>query len=350
MAANEWNKVNYQRVASLSFARNKKSFFKHDETRLITYLSDVAKGKKTISGATLAPHELVQEAINMEHSAKNDPVEERLNEASRQIVNAQWNTMIERLREAGTLDNCLAVCDVSGSMGSLGPNKNTKKDDHIQPILPSVALTLVLAQLAKPPWNNTFITFSANPELVTLKTTSQANLVEAVHELESASWGMNTDFDAVFLKLLLPMAKKHNLKKEDMVKRLFVFSDMQFDEARSDQYNRNPDGWETNHQKITKEFKAAGYDVPEIVYWNLAGRVAAKPVTKETPGVAMLSGFSGNLLKVFMENEEVPEEPFQEVDADGEAVEKEEKPKMTPEDVMNKALGKASYSGLKVSD
>jgi hypothetical protein len=65
-----------------------------------------------------------------------------------------------------------------------------------------------------------------------------------------------------------------------MVKRLFVFSDMQFDESLT----RNLDDgdaseWETTHDRVVKEFKAAGYEVPEIVYWNLQGGTT-KPVLK----------------------------------------------------------------------
>jgi Domain of unknown function (DUF2828) len=40
---------------------------------------------------------------------------------------------------------------------------------------------------------------------------------------------MNTNFNAVFTKLLLPMAKEAQLPKYEMIKRLFVFSDMEFD-------------------------------------------------------------------------------------------------------------------------
>jgi hypothetical protein len=43
-------------------------------------------------------------------------------------------------------------------------------------------------------------------------------------------WDMNTDFQAVFDKLLC-VAVAGNLPPERMVRKLFVFSDMEFDEA-----------------------------------------------------------------------------------------------------------------------
>jgi len=255
--------------------------------------------------------------------------------------------MVERLREAGTLSNCIAVCDVSGSMGSLmvSPGEKITQSDVVEPIFNSVALSLLLAQLAEPPFSNCFITFHEDPSIVKLSSAPDAGLIDFAREMERAPWGGSTDFEAVFLQLLLPMAIEHKLKKEDMVKRIFVFSDMQFNEAKS---GGTP--WETNHQRIVKAFGEAGYDVPEIVYWNLAGRVAAKPVTKDTPGVAMVSGFSGNLLKVFMDDEELKEEEWSKVEEDGAEEEKAEKKSMTPEEIMQKALGKKSFDGLKVLD
>ncbi|KAG8878633.1 hypothetical protein FRB98_006022 [Tulasnella sp. 332] len=358
MSANKWDKINYSHIASASFGRNKKAFFKHDEGRLMSYLQDVAKGKKSISGATLGPHELVQEAINLTATGKKGPIEARLNEVSISIVNNQWNTMIERLREAGTLDNCIAVCDVSGSMGgiSASPKRKKSQTDFVQPILPAISLTLVLATLAKPPFNNTFITFHSTPEIVTIPTSAQTDLASAVQQISEAKWGMNTDFNAVFTKLILPLAVANKLKREEMVKRVFVFSDMQFDCARQEAERQEGIAWDTCHEQIVKEFEDAGYDVPEIVYWNLSGRAtAAKPITKDTPGVAMVSGFSGNLLKVFMEKDEIPEEEWMDiVDEEGNTVaqsgEKAAKVPMTPEDIMNKALGMKSYEGLKVLD
>ena len=46
-----------------------------------------------------------------------------------------------------------------------------------------------------------------------------------------------------------------------MIKRLFVFSDMQFNDCRAHAQN----DWTTDHMAITKAYEAAGYQVPEIV-------------------------------------------------------------------------------------
>lgn len=204
---------------------------------------------------------------------------------------------------------------------------------------------MVLAQTASPPFNNGFITFSACPEFVQLDPSD--GLAEMANRMVSSAWEMNTDFEAVFLKLLLPLAQKHQVKPEDMVKRLFVFSDMQFDESR--EADRSSD-WETNHDVIERAYRKAGYEMPEIVYWNLAGGTNTTPVTADKKGVALMSGFSPNMLKVFMDDEDIEEEEWEKVGDSRKDGERKERLKLDPREVMMKALGKPSFSRLVVVD
>jgi hypothetical protein len=264
----------------------------------------------------------------------------RIAKREAQVVDAQWDTMIARLRDAGTLDNCLAVCDVSGSMGNL----DWLVPGVTQPILPAVALSMVLAQLAKPPFANLFVTFSANPKIVTLR--EGAGLAANAMAMVKSQWGMNTDLHAVFVRLLLPLAVRHRVPREDMVRRLFVFSDMQFDHA--DGAGRVGE-WETNHDAIARAYAEAGYDVPEIVYWNLAGQLETVPVEAERKGVALMSGFSPAMMKVFMgeDADETVDDDTVMVDEQGEEIKAPtRKQEMTPLSIMNRALGLASYDNL----
>jgi len=88
---------------------------------------------------------------------------------------------------------------------------------------------MTLAQLAKPPFANIFVTFSSDPELVTIQ--EGAGLAANANAMVGSQWGGNTDLHAMFVRLLLPLAVKHRVPREDMVRRLFVFSNMQFDQA-----------------------------------------------------------------------------------------------------------------------
>ena len=368
MAARRWNEVSYNRVASKCMHNNSKHFLKHDAERFEAYLDNVADGKAKISGATLLPHELLSKAVASLNSEYNrggssavPTLRMRIAKREAQVMNAQWDAMIVRLRSAGTLDNCLAVCDVSGSMGSIYAAADDPDNSRPLPILPAVALSMTLAQLAKPPFSNIFITFSSKPEIATLQ--EGAGLAANAASMVQSRWGMNTDLHAVFVRLLLPLAVEHRVPREEMVKRLFVFSDMQFDAAdRRGEDVVGGGGWETNHDAIARVYAQAGYDVPEIVYWNLAGELQTVPVEAERKGVALMSGFSPAMMKVFMGEGEEAEEDEDEVldddtvvvDEQGEEIKPEpaapRKQEMTPLSVMMKALGMASYNNLLVLD
>jgi hypothetical protein len=354
MSSNRWTEIKYDRVASKCMKINTEKFYIHNPEGFEKYLTDVESGKKKISGATLMPHELVAQACMLGLQQPYDLPEEdenvtkaaklsmkdlkrKLAAPKLRVIEAQWNTLIEKLRESGSLDNCLAICDVSGSMGSLYGRHDPK---HVSPILPAVSLSLVLAQLAKPPFDNGFITFSSDPKYVQLD--ASKTLVQKVADMIGSDWGANTDFNAVFLRLLLPLAKKNKLKRKDMIKRLFVFSDMQFDQCSAP--SRQAAKWKTNHDVIEKEYKKAGYEVPQIVYWNLADSLKTVPVTGQQKGVALMSGFSPALLKVFMGEEEA----WEEVMDDGTTNVVEET--FDPVSVMKKALLKPSFDGLIVVD
>ncbi|CAI5516129.1 unnamed protein product [Closterium sp. Naga37s-1] len=131
----------------------------------------------------------------------------------------------------------------------------------------------------------------------TVAARERETLVERVRSVRRMPWGVNTNFQAVF-DLLLSRTRQFQLDLADMVQRLHVFSDMQFDEAGE----ASGADWETDHQAIMRKFTAAGYPVPQIVYGNLKGYSCenSTPVLASEDGVALVSGFSkGMLLTVF---------------------------------------------------
>jgi hypothetical protein len=189
--------------------------------------------------------------------------------------------------------------------------------------------------------------------------------------MEGSDWGMNTDFVAVFEKLILPLAIKHNLKQEDMVKQIFVFSDMEFDAAGS-----NATRWSTSYERIKDQFERAGYEMPKLIFWNLAyGRGYSyydqddgsrpKPVESDEPGTALVSGYSQAQMKMFLDGgrfdeleveEEVKDEDISpknkgDVDSDGFVdIHVAQKQKMDPLSVVKKAISHPAYQMLKVFD
>ena len=124
--------------------------------------------------------------------------------------------MVSDLRALGKLSNCVAICDVSGSMSGL-------------PMDVCVALGLLVSELSDEPWHHRLITFSERPEMQLI---TGETLEEKTNFIREMDWDLNTNFQAVFDKLL-SVAVAGKLPPERMVRRLFVFSDMEFDEASS---------------------------------------------------------------------------------------------------------------------
>ena len=311
MSSGKWDAINYSHVPAISFKRNKAGFQDHDTERFTQHVNDAASGKegKKIQASTLKPHEMVGQFI----SYRGKRI---MNELDAQVTEAQWLNYVENIQKAGSLDNCIAVADVSGSMNGV-------------PITCAIALSLLVAAVAKPPFNKTIITFHSSPQLAVLPDTA-TTLAQKVKFVARLPWGMNTNFQAVF-DLLLNKAKKHRLPKKDMIKTIFVFSDMQFDAACWG----GSSGLETDYQQIQRKFKKAGYEVPKIIFWNLRESISSgTPVLFDTIGTAMVSGWSGQLLKLFMEN-------------GGDMINSKE---FSPEFVMDKAIGKPGYDVLKVLD
>ncbi|EFW99928.1 hypothetical protein CMQ_246 [Grosmannia clavigera kw1407] len=228
--------------------------------------------------------------------------------------------------------------------------------DGTCPMDSAIGLSLLMAELAAPPWTGIYIDFSARPAVHQLDVDQSLN--DKVARMYASPMGYDTNFVAVFEDLILPMARTNKLQQKDMVRRVFVFSDMQFNEA-----HKADERWDSAYERIERQCREASYDMPEIVFWNLAaGRsddaTAPKPVKADQPGTALVSGYSQAMLKVFLDGgsyetaEDDEDKGLVQVQADGDgAVEVERhKEQMTPAKLANKAISHKAYAMLKVMD
>jgi hypothetical protein len=76
---------------------------------------------------------------------------------------------------------------------------------------------------------------------------------------------------------------------------------MQFDAASSSKYLQE----NTLHNYIFNKYSTTQYKPPKFIYWNLSSNHDTSfPVKSLSNNVAMISGFSEQLLKVFMNNDD----------------------------------------------
>ncbi|KVH88353.1 uncharacterized protein LOC112502227 [Cynara cardunculus var. scolymus] len=263
MSAKQWSSISYDRVASIAMKNYTDIFLHRDKQRFRGYLENVKRGDAKIAAGALLPHEIIRSLKRGIGAAT--------------VADLQWKRMVDDLLKKGKLTNCIAVCDVSGSMVGT-------------PMEVSVALGLLVSELSAEPWKGRVITFSLSPELHLIEGGDLRSKTEFIGRMDA---GFNTDFQRVFDKML-EVGVNGKLSEDEMAKRVFVFSDMEFDEASA-----NP--WETDYEVIERKYRDCGYEkVPEIVFWNLRDSYST-PVTAEQKGVALLSGFSKNLLTLFLE-------------------------------------------------
>jgi len=247
--------------------KQSKAFKKHLPEKFTSYLSAVMAGKAKMNTKGVQPHELVRHYL-----------ERGIPDAA---IDAQWKAMVDRLAAAGTFKDAVAISDVSGSM-------------HGVPMEVAIALGLMVSELTAAPFKGRLITFSETPSWHTV---AGSTLAEKVSSIRLAHWGMSTNFIAVF-EMLLQDAKTYRLTPAQMIKKVFVFTDMQFNSASNASYA-------TAFEVIKAKYAAAGYTLPQIVFWNLRDTRVSFPVQKDAPGVAMMSGFSGEMLKLFIDDVEM---------------------------------------------
>lgn len=279
MSSRRWDTIQYEEVHSLCMKRSSVVFRRRDEERFQKYLEQVSAGEKKITANALLPHHIISPYLQNYHSSFDE------------VIELQWQRYLTDLRKSNALGDCVAICDVSGSMNGT-------------PMEVCIALGILVASLspADSPFHQKILTFAENPEFESIAKCK--TLQESVQKVSGIKWGMNTNF-IKSLELILSLAIKNKLSPDRMVKRLLVFSDMQFAEASP---NREHDITKpTIHRKMKVKFENNGYKMPEVVYWNLRGDTQAGqlPVTKSDSGVLLMSGYSGQLLKSLLEVGEV---------------------------------------------
>jgi len=265
MCANDWDNINFSHVPSVAARQYKKAFNRHTPL-FAEYVAKLVSGDKTVkvNASAIFPHDVIK---GIAHShVKFDKTET-------DHVIAQWEALPNYVGDA----SIMPIVDVSGSM-TCPAGKNT----NVRCLDVAVGLGLYLADKNKGVFKDTFLTFSDKPQLVTLK----GNIVDKLVQMSKSDWEMSTNLHAAMDKIL-SVAVKGNVPASDMPKMLLILSDMQFNQcARYD---------DSAMEMIERKFEAAGYSIPQIVFWNLNSSDNV-PVKADKSGAALVSGFSPSIM------------------------------------------------------
>lgn len=255
MCSNNWSEINYKGVPSKAALNYKDAFEKHDHVRYQQFIQDVKSGKTTINSGTLYPYDIVEKCFAGDESTTLDVL---------------WNSLPDYTN--GDDSNGLVVTDVSGSMAG-------------RPMAVAISLAMYISERNKGQFKDHFITFSETP---TLQKVIGNNIREKVRNLQSADWGMSTNLESVF-NLVLEMATENNVPQSEMPSKVYIISDMEINQAC-----QHPD--KTIFQNIDAAYKSAGYERPELVFWNVNARNTHTPVRFDEAGTCLVSGCSPSIL------------------------------------------------------
>ena len=262
MCAKDWDNINFSHVPSVAAARYKKAFSRNT-TKFAEYVAALVKGDDPtvkVNAAAVYPYDVLKGISSYGVS---------YSETEKNHIIKQWEALPNYVGDA----SILPLVDVSGSMTSpTGPGSKTSCMDV------AVSLGLYLSEKNTGVFKDTFLTFSASPELKTLK----GNIVQKMDQMVKSDWGMDTNLHAAFDKIL-STAVKGNVPQSDMPAMVLILSDMQFDACVSHDSSAM--------EMIERKYEAAGYSMPQVVFWNLraTGNV---PVKADKSGAALVSGFS----------------------------------------------------------
>jgi len=287
MCNKKWNEIEYEKLCSNSIKRLKNAFLKNDNERYLTYLNKIKNNEIKIKITGILPHELVKYYMN------NNKLDE--------TIELQWTQIINNIKEQGNLENTIPIIDVSGSMYN---NFNIKKN-NVLPIEVSISLGLLIANCTSGIFKNKVITFSEKPELFDITGTT---LFEQFVSIKNMNAGFNTNFESA-CDLILDYVKLYGLDQNYIPKKIICLSDMQFDNA-----SNNNDNIETVYETIKNKYNSNGYDAPQFIFWNLNSINNVFPVSCKTENTAIISGYSEQLLKIFMKSTNfTPEVIFNEI-------------------------------------
>ena len=263
MCSNTWDEIKYDEVPSRASMLYKEAFKRHDEERYTEFISKVNSGEAKINASTLYPYDLVERyATNTYwsgyYSDREDPT-----------VEALWKSLPNYV-QPGT--NAVVIADTSGSM--MG-----------RPMNSAVGLAIYFAQRNTGAYHNLWMNFSSNPTWQKIKGTT---LLQAIKSMNMDNWNGSTNLHAAF-QLVLDTAVKNNVSPEEMPKSIVVISDMEIDWCSDRDWSF--------YDKMRAEFMTYGYQIPQIIFWNVNSRHNVFHADSSRKGVILCSGQSTTTFK-----------------------------------------------------
>ena len=294
----EYEKIEYISVPSKAMVKYKNLFFTKDEVRFKEFIEELKDSKKAKYDNLFMNDFAKMYLDNLMKIGINYFYERTIKEACRLLFNNFFlkdleensqillqnfkneknliNTMWKKQSKIEFDKNVLVIADTSGSMEGT-------------PFETAISLAIYISQNNKSEeWRNKFIIFSS--DCIEYSYDKDAEFTDIIDNIPLIA--ENTNIDKVFKKILNDSIEK-NLPQLDEV---IIISDMEFDEVQDKKDMSNFKHWKS-------EFAKYNYELPKIIFWNVARNVESFPITKLDYGTCLVSGYSKNILKSIIDIE-----------------------------------------------
>ena len=288
MSEGRWDEIEFDKIPSKAGMKYKNAFARHDLERaknenVQTYADFAKDNTKKVNAKALYPYECVHEALNIMGnqqgwSSRGHHV--ALDDTQRLMTNKYWDNLADYFN--GATFNGIALVDTSGSMSGT-------------PIEVAISLGLYCAEKNQGAFANHFISFESNPHWIE---TSGVDFCDKVYRITGAEWGGSTNVEAA-MDLILNVAKQNGCSQDEIPQNLVIISDMEFNYCvTSNNYGRGNVN-DTLFEKIAAKYRANGYEMPHVIFWNVNARQANIPMLGNG-NVSFVSGFSPSIFETIM--------------------------------------------------
>ena len=275
MSANEWDKIEFDKIPSKAGLIYKNAFARRD--LIAKKYETFAKSKDTkVNAKVLYPYDVVSKAIASRYGYNW----ETFNDVDRAMIEKYWENLPDYLN--GNPCKLMCVVDTSASM------RGSTAD---APINVAISLGMYCAERIGGPFKNHYISFSSRPQLIKIQGVDFVDKVERIYRTNLCE---NTNLEGVF-NMLFDIAMQPSTKAEDMPETIVVISDMQIDVGSGSYFNNHYKRWTTESaatemERIRVKWERAGLKMPRLVYWNVDAR--NNTILDNGPNVSYVSGCS----------------------------------------------------------
>lgn len=285
MCNREWDNINFNHVPSQAMSKYMTAFHKNSQS-YVKWKEALVKGDPSVkvNAGAVYPYDILRK-LPLTGSYNNQ------RHTSDPVLQKMWESLPDYLN--GSDERLMPVIDVSGSMTSLIPKQQASCMDV------AISLGIYIAERNSGHFKNMCMSFSEKPRMIKLNG-DLANKTNTIKSKENV--GYSTDLRALF-STMLNQAKHFHVPPEEMPNKFFIISDMEFNGSCITGSND-----QTTYDSIKQMYMQSGYEMPKIIFWRVNTITKDNvPVTVNSQGTALVSGFSPSILTSLLGGNLTPE-------------------------------------------